>query len=115
MAEIRFYKKFYEISVIQTGTTIELQYNNFNPAGITAYTQNSSNNFIETNLTPTYTGNAYQYFTDLDPSFYAGDMTYTISWIINYENNTTKTISESFRINPQNVANSIDIEVSVKY
>jgi hypothetical protein len=116
MSQLKLYKKFYLVSIIRTGATVEQNYVLMNPYVLSANTYvagtgaTESPSIIETSL-PILQESAGVYFADLNPYLYASDVTYDLVWFVNYiETAPTKKISTRFRINVNTVTNQIEVE-----
>lgn len=116
MSQIKLYKKFYTVSIIRTGNTIDQTYVLLNPYALSANTyaagtgDTESSSIIEFNL-PISQENSGIYFADLNPFFYASDVTYDLIWFVNYTNTSPlKKLSSRFRINVNTVTNQLEIE-----
>jgi hypothetical protein len=118
MGEIRLYRKIYCASITPTPTGSTQVYSLINPYSL------STNSFIagsgdtessiliesNTNITQESVG---IYYTDLNPSLYATDVTYDLVWYIQYTNIAPiKRLTTRFRLNNQTGPNAeISIEV----
>lgn len=116
MSQIKLYKKFYAISIIRTGNTIDQNYVLINPYALSANTYvagsgaSESNTIIESSLSISQDSTGV-YFTNLNPYSYASDVTYDLVWFVNYTSIApVKKISTRFRINVNTVTNQIEIE-----
>ena len=116
MGQIRLYKKFYQISIIRTGATIDQNYVLLDPYYLSANTYvagtgaTESATLIESYL-PISQESTGIYFADLNPILYSSDNTYDLVWFVNYINGSvTKKISTRFRLNVSQITNQIEIE-----
>jgi len=120
MGELKLYKKFYNVKIIRTGSTLQQDYILINPYSLSATTFTSgsgdteSNSIIE-NLVSISNTSTGIYFADLNPNLYASDITYDLVWFIKYtETAPIKKINTRFRINTNFVTNQIEFEI-IKY
>jgi len=120
MGELKLYKKFYNVKIIRTGSTLQQDYILINPYSLSATTFTSgsgdteSNSIIE-NLVSISNTSTGIYFADLNPNLYASDITYDLVWFIKYtETAPIKKINTRFRINMNFVTNQIEFEI-IKY
>ena len=116
MSEIRLYKKFYCVNLIKTGATIDERFTLIEPFSLSANTYTASSGdtetatIIEPNLLITEEIFGV-YYANLNPTFYASDVTYELVWFVGYTNSAPiKKINTRFRINANRLTNQIEIE-----
>lgn len=116
MSQIQLYKKFYTVGIIRTGSTIDQNYVLLNPYSLSANTYvagtgaTESATIIESALSILQESTGV-YYTNLNPSSYASDVTYDLVWFVNYTSSApVKKISTRFRINVNIITNQIEIE-----
>lgn len=107
MGEIRLYRKIYRVSFVNTPSGKTQSYTLFNPNSISASSYvagiggNESTTLIESN-TPITQEEPGIYYTDLNPSLYATDITYDLVWYVNYTSIAPqKKLTTRFRLNNQ--------------
>ncbi len=107
MGEIRLYRKIYCVSFINTPTGKTQSYSLFDPHSINASSYvagvggDESSTVIESN-TPITQEDLGIYYTDLNPSLYATDITYDLVWYVNYTDIAPqKKLTTRFRLNNQ--------------
>jgi len=116
MSQIKLYKKFYVVGIIRTGSTIDQNYVLLDPYSLSANTYvastgaTESSTIIESSLS-IYQESSGVYYTNLNPTLYASDVTYDLIWFVNYTSSApNKKISTRFRININKITNQIEIE-----
>lgn len=116
MGELKLYKKFYQVKLVKTGSTMQQDYILMNPYALSASTFTAGSGDTESsttieNLVPIYNESNGIYFANLDPTLYASDITYDLVWFIQYLSTAPiKKISTRFRINSNSITNQIEIE-----
>jgi hypothetical protein len=127
MGEIRLYRKIYYVSLTATPNGTTQSYNLFNPTSIAASSYvaglngNESATLIESN-TPIVQEETGIYYTNLNPTLYATDVTYDLVWYIQYTNSAPeKKLTTRFRLNNQSgpsgeisieiLSNTLEIEI----
>lgn len=116
MSQIKLYKKFYQFSVIRTGSTVDQNYVLFEPFTLSANTyvagtgDTESNSLVESSLQITEDTFGV-YYANLNPFLYASDITYDLVWYTKYTISAPiRKLSTRFRINVNTVTNLIEIE-----
>lgn len=117
MGNFKLYKKFYNVSLVKTGGTIQQNYTLLSPYSLSASTFVASTGATEStiqieNLVSITQESTGVYWADLDPAMYATDISYDLVWYVNYTDNAPlKKISTRFRLNTSTVTNQIEIEI----
>ena len=116
MSQIKLYKKFYTVSIIRTGSTVDQNYVLLDPYALSANTyiastgDTESTTLIESTLPILQEGTGV-YFANLNPFLYSSDITYDLVWFVSYFNNIPiKKLNTRFRINVNTYTNQIEVE-----
>ena len=127
MGFIRLYRKIYCVSASASSTGMTQSYTLINPISLSANTfvagsaDTESNIAIEGN-TPITQESTGIYYTDLNPTYYATDVTYDLVWYVQYTASAPiKKLTTRFRLNNQTgpsgevsieiLNNTIEIEI----
>jgi len=115
MGFLRLYRKFYCVST--AGPTDE--YTLITPVSLSAATYSSgTGDTVTTDLIeaaiPFVEESPGVFYADLNPTLYASDSTYDLTWYVQYTADAPvdKKLTTRFRIMPINIANSLDYEIS---
>jgi hypothetical protein len=109
MATIRLYRRFYKVSSATEPNTYELM----DPYELNANTYIKDTNTLIETVSTIQKESTGIYFVDLTPSLYSCDNTYDLKWSVKYfDHNAVKTLTTSFRLNPLNIANEVEIDIN---
>lgn len=109
MANLTLYKDFYYIN--HTAFNSADTYILINPVGISANTYISGSTTVVENLI-IQNESIGKYFVVLTPQLYSFDFIYELKWNVIYDlNSFNKILITKFRLQPQNINSSIDLEI----
>ncbi len=113
MAQLRLYRRIYSVEVIRTGSTIDQNYTLVDPFSISATTFSTiDTSMIVESFSSLSQENTGVYFIDINPNLYTWDKTYTIAWDVSYTTIApSKRLLTTFRFNPINIGNEIEVEI----
>ena len=117
MGEIRLYRKLYCVGLTPTATGTTQTYTLVDPYSILASSFIAGSGATESNTLIEYHTQIYQddvgiFYTDLDPTLYATDVTYDLVWYIQYTDSAPeKKLTTRFRLNNQSVSSEISTEI----
>jgi len=117
MGEIRLYRKIYYVGLTPTATGTTQTYTLVDPYSILASSFIAGSGATESNTLIEYHTQIYQdavgiFYTDLNPTLYATDVTYDLVWYVQYTNSAPeKKLITRFRLNNQNVSSEISTEI----
>lgn len=117
MGEIRLYRKIYRVGLTPTVTGTTQTYTLVDPYVMFASSFVAGSGATESNTLVEYHTVIHQdaigiFYTDLDPTLYATDVTYDLVWYVQYTNSAPeKKLTTRFRLNNQRVSSEISTEI----
>lgn len=112
MGEIRLYRQMYHFKFNGSGSTQSQEL--FNVHSLSASTKihgTTGDTFVESNL-EIFNESTGVYYVDLNPVYYAADLTYDLNWKVEYfENVPAKTLPTRFRLNPTIIGHKLEVEI----
>lgn len=117
MGEIRLYRKMYRVGLTPTVTGTTQTYTLVDPYVMFASSFVAGSGATESNTMVEYHTTIYQeaigiFYTDLDPTLYATDVTYDLVWYVQYTDGAPeKKLTTRFRLNNQSVSSEISTEI----
>lgn len=117
MGEIRLYRKIYRVGLAPTVTGTTQTYTLVDPYVMFASSFVAGSGATESDTLVEYHPTIFQdaigiFYTDLNPTLYATDVTYDLVWYVQYTDSAPeKKLTTRFRLNNQSVSSEISTEI----
>lgn len=117
MGEIRLYRKIYRVGLAPTVTGTTQTYTLVDPYVMFASSFVAGSGATESDTLVEYHPTIFQdaigiFYTDLNPTLYATDVTYDLVWYVQYTDGAPeKKLTTRFRLNNQSVSSEISTEI----
>jgi hypothetical protein len=117
MGEIRLYRKIYRVGLTPTVTGTTQTYTLVDPYVMFASSFVAGSGATESDTLVEYHPTIFQdaigiFYTDLNPTLYATDVTYDLVWYVQYTDGAPeKKLTTRFRLNNQSVSSEISTEI----